>query len=433
MKKAPGVISALAAAALALAGGCAKRTNESRAALFRGDLQRTGVYRTKAPKRLTGLKWKFKTGAEVVSSPVIAAGTALFGSMDGIFYAVETGAGEERWRFKTGGSSGFERSRGEDLVVGISIKEGVYKETLKSKTGAGIGSSAAVAGDLILFGSLDGHLYALDVNTGKEKWRFRTDGLVLSSPVVARGTAFFGSGDANLYAVDVRTGQERWRFETGGPVLSSPAVLPGAVVFGSHEGKLYAADLDTGHEKWRFETGGGAALRLDPGQLSPAVFGGVAYVGKTQRYTPLGGEFYAVGVGQGQLRWQAAGLFLGGVAGSPAVDGALVYFGSADPEPVPGERLIRVDFRGGEVYALDAKTGRWRWGFPTPGFVHSSPSVADGVVYIGCDDGRMYALEAATGKPVWSFETGGRVASSPTVAEGVVYFGSTDGNLYALH
>jgi outer membrane protein assembly factor BamB len=32
----------------------------------------------------------------------------------------------------------------------------------------------AVAGDTVYFGSHDGHLYAIDVATGAERWRFRT-------------------------------------------------------------------------------------------------------------------------------------------------------------------------------------------------------------------------------------------------------------------
>ena len=44
----------------------------------------------------------------------------------------------------------------------------------------------------------------------------------------------------------------------------------------------------------------------------------------------------------------------------------------------------------------------------------------------------MYALNASTGAVVWSYATGGYVRSSPTVADGVVYVGSYDHNLYAF-
>jgi outer membrane protein assembly factor BamB len=37
-----------------------------------------------------------------------------------------------------------------------------------------------------------------------------------------------------------------------------------------------------------------------------------------------------------------------------------------------------------------------------------------------------------TCSPLWSFTTGGSVVSSPTVANGMVYVGSDDYNLYAF-
>jgi hypothetical protein len=54
----------------------------------------------------------------------------------------------------------------------------------------------------------------------------------------------------------------------------------------------------------------------------------------------------------------------------------------------------------------------------------SSPTVANGVVYIGSGNGRLYALDAATGAKLWSFPTGSQIGSSPAVANGVIYIAS---------
>ena len=54
-------------------------------------------------------------------------------------------------------------------------------------------------------------------------------------PRPSRGLVYFGSNDGYLYAVDVRSGQEKWKFKTAGEVLSSPAVSDGVVYFGSVE------------------------------------------------------------------------------------------------------------------------------------------------------------------------------------------------------
>jgi outer membrane protein assembly factor BamB len=66
--------------------------------------------------------------------------------------------------------------------------------------------------------------------------------MVKSSPAVADGIVFFGSWDNYLYAVDVKTGQEKWKFKTDGEVFTSPAVADGIVFFGSKDNYLYALE-----------------------------------------------------------------------------------------------------------------------------------------------------------------------------------------------
>ncbi len=86
----------------------------------------------------------------------------------------------------------------------------------------------------------------------------------------------------------------------------------------------------------------------------------------------------------------------------------------------------------GVVYALDAVSGARVWSYTTGGGVSSSPSVANGVVYVGSDDNNVYALDANTGALVWTYSTGGAVEDSPAIVNGVLYISSVDGNLYAL-
>jgi outer membrane protein assembly factor BamB len=54
------------------------------------------------------------------------------------------------------------------------------------------------------------------------------------------------------------------------------------------------------------------------------------------------------------------------------------------------------------------------------------------VVYVGSYDGNIYALNATTGANVWNYTTGASVYSSPSVANGVVYVGSENNNVHAV-
>jgi PKD repeat protein len=89
----------------------------------------------------------------------------------------------------------------------------------------------------------------------------------------------------------------------------------------------------------------------------------------------------------------------------------------------------------GNVFALNAVTGAKIWNFTT-GSVYSSPTIANGVVYVGNSGNRIYALDAATGAKIWDYYVGSAVNgiySSPAVANGIVYVGSTGGGVYALN
>jgi len=68
----------------------------------------------------------------------------------------------------------------------------------------------------------------------------------------------------------------------------------------------------------------------------------------------------------------------------------------------------------------------------------SSPTIVDGIVFVGSNDGNLYAVDAATGEEHWRFETGDKIRSSPTVVDGTVYIGSTtvkeeDGEVTGVH
>ena len=45
-----------------------------------------------------------------------------------------------------------------------------------------------------------------------------------------------------------------------------------------------------------------------------------------------------------------------------------------------------------EMLALDEKTGKIRAGFLIDDNIHSSPVIADGVVYFGAENGNLYAV-----------------------------------------
>jgi len=103
------------------------------------------------------------------------------------------------------------------------------------------------------------------------------------------------------------------------------------------------------------------------------------------------------------------------VLSSPTVANGTVYVGSD------------------KVYAIDASTGVLIWSNSTVSNVRSSPAVSGGMVFVGSDDGNVYALNASTGNIMWQSAIGTAVVSSPAVAYGMVFVGSEDNRVYALN
>ncbi|MEE9285761.1 MAG: PQQ-binding-like beta-propeller repeat protein, partial [Dehalococcoidia bacterium] len=95
-------------------------------------------------------------------------------------------------------------------------------------------------------------------------------------------------------------------------------------------------------------------------------------------------------------------------------------------------RVIVADDKG-FVYAIGTEGGREEWKVElSDKRFWSSPTVVDGVVYIGGMDKRLYALDIETGAIVWVFKAGGAIASTPLVVGDLVYVGAFDRKFYAI-
>jgi len=347
-------------------------------------------------------------------------------------------------------------------------------------TGGPIKSSPVVVDDGVYVGSDDGHVYAVNAETGAEVWKVKTEGMVRGSAAVVDGSVYIGSNDGILHAIDAATGKVRWRKKVGdGRLCGSPAVAYGVVFIppgnsgGIEEVRMSAGQtvglaVATGEVVWRRFDGAGPQ-----GFASPLIDGDVLY---SDNCTSFGAWNLRTGksiwdiVGAGQSKQFNTVALHDGVlyntaplAGSVAamdLQEAMDAVGSGfRPQPTwqryayekqkhlryggePGHEVftaptvahgrVYVGCNDGYLYTFDTRTGERGWKFEAPDGIRSSASVAGDVIYFGCDDGSLYALDAHTGEQLWRHATGGKIVPSPWPADGAVYVGSDDGILYAL-
>jgi len=295
-------------------------------------------------------------------------------------------------------------------------------------TNGAVRSSPEILGGVVYVGSSDGYLYALDERTGRMRWRCAGGSAVTSSPAVAGGFVYAHTYDGRVFAVRAADGRPvwarslgpparlAWGHESGDDYASSPAVVGARLYVGGIDGNLYALDARSGAVIWRLRTGG----RI---WSSPAVAGGAVYVGS------LDGKLYKADATDGALRWTFA------------TDGAALASGSfgydrrtIQSSPSVGDGIAYVGSRDGTLYAVDAERGTLRWRFDNSVFwSNTSPARANGLVYAGNSDGLfVQGVDARSGKEAWKYTTALQVFASPSVAGDAVYTGDWAGFMYAV-
>lgn len=211
-------------------------------------------------------------------------------------------------------------------------------------------------------------VFAVDTKTGEELWEYNArlpDGIMPCCDVINRGVALyddlviFGTLDAKLVALDAKTGKVKWKkkvedYKAGYSITAAPIVVKGKVITGVSGGefgivgKVEAYDAKTGELAW----------------TRPTVEGHMGYIwkdGKKMENGISGGQ--AGKTWPGDL-WKSGGAatWLGGTY-DPDVD--LLFFGTGNPAPWnshlrPGDNL----FSSSRV-AIDPDTGKIVWHFQT--------------------------------------------------------------------
>src|SRR5581483_4696735 len=106
----------------------------------------------------------------------------------------------------------------------------------------------------------------IDESTGKVKWKFAGEGVVRCSPAVAGNTVFVGATAGHFFAVDLQKGKQKWRFEMEGhslqnekfgfdrrAVIAAPIIAGDKVLIGGRDGFGYCLDKNTGRQLWRVD------------------------------------------------------------------------------------------------------------------------------------------------------------------------------------
>jgi outer membrane protein assembly factor BamB len=368
------------------------------------------------------IKWQFKTGGKIVSSPVVNGNYLFIGGGDSCMYALDRTNGKQYWKFNTHGA---------------------------------VNATVACDSTAVFFMSEDGNFYALDMHTGKLQWTFKTKGehatepwdYFLSSATVHNGIVYVGSTDGHLYALQARTGKLQWKYLTGGAVHAAPTVAENIILAGSYDGYFYALNTD-GSLRWKFDTMGERYFPLGEVQFHAVVADSCVY------FCSRDYNVYALHLRTGKGLW--------------------VYHESGSWTSVPslaGKQLLVSTSDTHRALAFGASYGALKWKSPVGLNVFSRITSTNAYGYMGCLDGKIHKINLLNGESTAIFQTAagkqqasrffnpatselypdlmarykddyikmyadfldmGSILSTPWLEDGVIFFGSMDGNVYAL-
>jgi hypothetical protein len=84
---------------------------------------------------------------------------------------------------------------------------------------------------------------------------FDLDHRITVQPTSFADTAYIGCDDSTLYAINMRTGRLRWRHTAGTPITRSPVILDTDIFFASDLEGLARLDRITGEPRWKIPHG----------------------------------------------------------------------------------------------------------------------------------------------------------------------------------
>lgn len=397
--------------------------------------------------------WKLSTFYEFSSTPVLHGNNIIISSRDGNLYCVEQTTGKKVWT--------------------ATLRQALFW------------SSPVLYGNKVFINATDKSIYCFDVKTGKQLWKFSNSDYInqscfldgklyftdymkniicinaatgkkeFSMPMTAENTAspsiqsdgklLLASNDGFVYMVDISKKEIIWKYETKDDIFTTPSIANGKLFVTSTDGKVYCFVPDLNEPEPPKEN---VKVVVVPktAELQP---------GETARFMAKAFNEDDEEIKDAEFEWSCSDEDIGTIdqngqftAKSEGVcEVKAVYKDAFDTGkvtvvkfPEPESETCEWNFYRGnntrtgvvpEGCAPRSDTLDKLWQFETGDDLYSSPTLANGFVYLGSDDMKVYCLEYHTGKLIWEYKTSGRVFS-PAVAGGKVYAGSYDRSLYCL-
>jgi outer membrane protein assembly factor BamB len=261
----------------------------------------------------------------------------------------------------------------------------------------------------------EGEVTKIDIASGKAIWRVNVGEIISGGVGVGGGLVLVGTNQGSLYALDF-TGKILWKSILSSEILSVPRYFDGNVIVRTGDNHIYGIDAADGNRKWVYERNTPSlTLRSSVGLV---VDGGAVYAGFA------GGKLAAIRADNGKLIWEATVAQPKGVTeieriaditSLPFIDGPVVY---------------AVAYQG-RVAAVDRRSGEVVWNREISSY--RGLTAEDGKIYISHTLGSLYSLDSSNGRTFWrQGDLANRRLTTPLSMGSLVAVGDLEGYIHLM-
>ena len=254
---------------------------------------------------------------------------------------------------------------------------------------------------------------------GKQRlWQKKVSKDNLSSGVeAAEGLVVVGNQKGQLFALDQQTGEQKWTAQLTGALLAPSLIHAGRVISVSNDGTVYAHEIATGAQVWTYNLpnvqfslrGMAAPVALDARNVLIASSNAYIYALDALSGVPKLQRRVAVSDGRSDIQR------LVDIDGEPVVAGQFVVTASYQ----------------GQVTVLDLASQQVVWSEDASSI--QRPEVVGNGVFVAQTDGKIKAFEITSGQPLWeNDQLLNRKLSNPVMLGTDLVVGDLDGVLHLI-
>ena len=337
---------------------------------------------------------------------------------------------EEIWDASIGVGSDEKSVKLPPVVSGSNIivadREGVVQarnlttgdKIWSTDTQLSLSGGAGLGNGIVVFGSSNAQVIALNLENGEIIWNSTVSGEVLATPLVIKNKVIVRTTDGAISGLDDKTGGKLWNYEHNVPALtirgiSAPLAVNDKVIAGYDNGKLIALDLANGKFAWEtsiaIPKGRSEVDRLVDLDVDPIEINDVVYIASYR------GGLSAVSASDGDTMWRN--------------DSISSHTGLSNDF-----RYLYITDSHAHVWQIDQHNGAGLW--QQKDLHHrrlTAPATYQNYIVVGDFEGYVHWLSSSDGRLLGRIQiTDQPIENKPVIVDDIVYVYAKDGTLSAL-